>query len=104
MPCIRASISRFLTPQSSTQNPSAGLTAWALFSWMQPLFAAAKRKAKANDDGNPALDPEQDIYPFPFEWRAAEASERLLALRRRYPRDSLWASVFRLGAWGQMNG
>jgi hypothetical protein len=74
-----------------------GLTAWALFSWMQPLFATAKRKARQAGGGDPNLDPERDIYPFPFEWRAAEASERLLALRRRFPTDALWASVFRLG-------
>lgn len=67
---------------------------------MQPLFATARRQAKNAPHGHaqPTLDLDKDIFPLPLDQRAAAASERLLELRRRYPRDSLWRSVFRLGA------
>lgn len=84
-----------------------GLTSWAFFSWMHPLFAAAKqqqrqqRHSHAHQDTTITLDLDRDIYPLPLDARAAEASARLLELRARRPGESLWRSVFRLGKWAQ---
>ena len=71
---------------------------------MQPLFTTAKKQQQQQQhktQSHPAitLDLDRVIYPLPVERRAAEASARLLELRARYPGDSLWRSVFRLGGW-----